>query len=45
MLANGGNFATSQAAIDAGLVIEQCQLCHAEGRTFPVSALHGLDNE
>ncbi len=42
MEANGGNFSTTQAAIDAGTVIEQCDLCHGEGRTYPVSELHGL---
>ena len=33
MEGNGGNFSTSQAAIDSGEVIEQCELCHGEGRS------------
>lgn len=28
----GGNFATTQAAIDSGEVVETCNTCHAEGR-------------
>lgn len=43
MLSNGGSFSTSQADIDNGLVVEQCQVCHAEGRVYSVSSSHGLD--
>ena len=43
MLSNGGSFSTSQADIDNGLVVEQCQVCHAEGRVYSVSSRHGLD--
>lgn len=42
MEANGGNFATTQAEIDAGIVIEQCEVCHAEGKVYSVSSRHGL---
>lgn len=40
---NGGSFSTSQAAIDSGEVIEQCELCHASGRSADVDLVHGLD--
>jgi OmcA/MtrC family decaheme c-type cytochrome len=43
MTGNGGNFATTQEAIDSGEVVEQCDVCHAEGRSAAVSALHGVD--
>ncbi len=43
MEGNGGNFATSQAAIDSGEVVEQCSLCHAPGRSADVDVVHGLD--
>jgi OmcA/MtrC family decaheme c-type cytochrome len=43
MESNGGNFATSQAAIDSGEVIEQCELCHGEGRSADLDLVHGLD--
>ena len=42
MESNGADFDTTQAAIDAGDVIEQCEVCHAEGRTYSVSKMHGL---
>ena len=29
----GGNFATTQAAIDDGEVVETCNTCHGEGRS------------
>ncbi|KAA1188462.1 OmcA/MtrC family decaheme c-type cytochrome [Pseudohalioglobus sediminis] len=40
MSSNGGNFATTQAAIDAGEVVEECSVCHGEGRSADVSAVH-----
>jgi OmcA/MtrC family decaheme c-type cytochrome len=40
---NGGSFATTQQAIDDGTVIEQCELCHAPGRSADVADVHGLD--
>ena len=40
---NGGNFSTSQAAIDSGEVIEQCELCHGTGRSVDVDLVHGID--
>lgn len=43
MLSLGGRFDTSQAAIDNGDVIEQCDLCHAAGRDHEVRRLHGID--
>ena len=40
---NGASFGTSQAAIDSGEVIEQCEVCHSPGRSADVSIAHGLD--
>jgi OmcA/MtrC family decaheme c-type cytochrome len=40
---NGGNFDTTQQAIDAGLVVEQCDICHSAGRVADVKLVHGLD--
>ncbi|MEP5763867.1 MAG: OmcA/MtrC family decaheme c-type cytochrome [Halieaceae bacterium] len=40
---NGGSFATSQAAIDSGAVVEQCSVCHAPGRSADVNVVHDLD--
>ena len=42
MKTNGGNFATSQASIDNGDVVEQCSLCHASGKTNDVSVVHNV---
>lgn len=42
MEANGGNFSTTQADVDGGVVIEQCDVCHAEGKVYSVSSRHGL---
>lgn len=40
MVANGGSFDTSQEAIDAGEVVEQCSVCHGSGRVADVSVVH-----
>ena len=40
MSSNGGNFATTQEAIDSGEVVEECSVCHGEGRSADVSAVH-----
>jgi OmcA/MtrC family decaheme c-type cytochrome len=40
MVANGGSFATTQAAIDSGEVAESCNVCHAQGRSSGVSEVH-----
>jgi OmcA/MtrC family decaheme c-type cytochrome len=42
MTANGGSFDTTQQAIDTGLVVEQCQICHGDGRSADVRVVHGL---
>jgi hypothetical protein len=42
MEANGGNFDTTQAAINAGLVVEQCEICHGTGRSVDVGEVHAL---
>ena len=42
MTGNGGNFATTQAAIDDGDVVEQCSVCHGEGRNADVAEVHNL---
>jgi OmcA/MtrC family decaheme c-type cytochrome len=39
---NGGNFDTTQSAIDSGLVVEQCEICHGTGRTVDVGSVHDL---
>lgn len=39
---NGASFATSQADVDAGVVLEQCSVCHGAGRTYAVDVMHGL---
>jgi OmcA/MtrC family decaheme c-type cytochrome len=44
MVANGGSFDTSQEAIDAGKVVEQCSVCHGSGRTADVSLVHPVGN-
>jgi OmcA/MtrC family decaheme c-type cytochrome len=43
MTSNGGSFSTSQAAIDNGDVIEECSVCHSEGRNAAVSTVHDID--
>ncbi|WP_290577744.1 OmcA/MtrC family decaheme c-type cytochrome [Ketobacter sp.] len=40
MESNGADFATSEA--DLGSVLEQCELCHGDGRTYSVKSVHGL---
>ncbi|MEP5568642.1 MAG: OmcA/MtrC family decaheme c-type cytochrome [Halioglobus sp.] len=40
MTSNGGNFATTQEAIDSGEVVEECSVCHAPGRNSDVSEVH-----
>lgn len=42
MESNGGNFATTQADIDANRVLEQCSVCHGSGATADVSKVHPL---
>ncbi|MEH6591012.1 MAG: OmcA/MtrC family decaheme c-type cytochrome [Halioglobus sp.] len=43
MTANGANFATSQASIDSGEVVEQCVLCHASGRSSDIAVKHRVE--
>ena len=40
MTTNGGSFTTSQAALDNGDVVEQCSLCHGDGKANDVSTVH-----
>jgi OmcA/MtrC family decaheme c-type cytochrome len=40
MTQNGGNFATTQQAIDDSEVVEQCAVCHGEGRSAAVEVVH-----
>jgi len=40
---NGAHFSTTQADVDSGAVLEQCELCHGEGKTYPVSSKHGIN--
>jgi OmcA/MtrC family decaheme c-type cytochrome len=40
MQSEGGNFSTSQAAIDSGEVVETCNTCHATGRIADVAEVH-----
>ena len=42
MEANGGDFDTTQAALDSGAVLEQCGICHGAGRSADVAVVHGL---
>jgi OmcA/MtrC family decaheme c-type cytochrome len=42
MESNGGNFSTTQKAIDDGEVVEECSVCHGEGRSADVGVVHGL---
>jgi OmcA/MtrC family decaheme c-type cytochrome len=42
MESNGGNFATSQEAIDSGEVVEQCSVCHGTGKDFDVAVKHNV---
>jgi OmcA/MtrC family decaheme c-type cytochrome len=43
MEANGGNFDTTQANIDSGAVLEQCEICHGSGRVEDVEVVHELN--
>jgi len=40
---NGGSFDTTQAALDAGEVVEQCSVCHRSGAIADVAEAHGLE--
>jgi hypothetical protein len=40
MTQQGGNFATTQQAIDESEVVEQCEVCHGEGRSAAVEVVH-----
>jgi OmcA/MtrC family decaheme c-type cytochrome len=40
MTENGGSFSTTQQAIDEGEVVEQCEICHGEGRSAAVEIVH-----
>ena len=42
MTQQGGNFSTTQAAIDAGSVVETCNVCHGAGRVSDVSSVHDI---
>jgi OmcA/MtrC family decaheme c-type cytochrome len=41
----GANFATTQQAIDDGLVVESCSVCHGEGHAFDVGQVHEPSDE
>ncbi len=43
MEGNGGSFNTTQGALDAGEVVEQCSVCHRSGAISDVARVHGLD--
>jgi OmcA/MtrC family decaheme c-type cytochrome len=40
MTSNGGNFSTTQQAIDNGEVVEECSVCHKSGASADVSTVH-----
>ena len=40
MKLQGGNFATTQEAIDTGAVVESCTVCHDSGKDFDVAKVH-----
>ncbi len=42
MTSNGGNFATTQAAIDDGEVVEQCSVCHSPGSIADIAKFHNI---
>jgi OmcA/MtrC family decaheme c-type cytochrome len=42
MVNNGGDFATSQSALDDGSVVEQCEVCHRAGSIAALDVVHGL---
>jgi hypothetical protein len=37
-----GNFSTTQAAIDAGTVVETCNVCHGAGKVTDVTSVHNI---
>lgn len=41
MVANGADFDTTQAELDSGAVLEQCEVCHGAGRVVDVEVVHG----
>lgn len=43
MTQNGANFSTSQAAIDAASVVEQCNVCHGDGRSAALDLVHPVN--
>jgi OmcA/MtrC family decaheme c-type cytochrome len=42
MTSNGGSFNTSQQAIDSGQVVEQCSVCHGNGKDVDVTVKHNV---
>jgi OmcA/MtrC family decaheme c-type cytochrome len=42
MTSQGGNFSTTQEAIDDGTVIETCNVCHGAGRDYDVTTVHDI---
>ncbi|CAA0122580.1 Uncharacterised protein [Halioglobus japonicus] len=42
MTLQGGSFSTTQAAIDAGTVVETCNVCHGAGRDADVTEVHDI---
>ena len=38
----GASFSTTQADLDAGNVVETCEVCHGSDRSFDVELVHGL---
>jgi OmcA/MtrC family decaheme c-type cytochrome len=42
MTSQGGSFNTTQEAINAGTVVETCNVCHASGRVSDVSVVHDI---
>lgn len=40
MTSNGGSFSTRQQAVDSGEVVEQCAVCHGEGRSQDAARVH-----
>ncbi len=42
MTLQGGNFSTTQAAIDAGTVAETYNVCHGAGKVSDVTRVHDV---